>query len=311
MRGEEKVGHTSQPFGGGCWCAALPPLPRSGIAAVLDVAHLLRVKLFLQSADELEALILADLRLEAMGYSPLTGEKLAPDEPASIARWWNIENLRHASKRNDRNSVACEVGPALESALEEEWSPRASGRVEGRLIALVSVLPPSCLARAKASLALGLSYLRGDERSHDEKVTAISRSSAMSADDVIVSHLRFTRARQLRHSRKALHAATQELRLAEMLLFEATCVLEQHTTTEPVLFPELCRGVPLPTQISHRWICRSMHIGTKVHWTRYHRRHGMIRLQPHILFLHVLWDTRHLERLRTRLSDVRNTHMQF
>lgn len=201
-----------------------------------------------------------------MGYSPLTGEKLTPDEPASIAQWSDQEILQYSSTNR---SVACEAGPALESALEEEWSSRASGHVEGRLIALVSVLPPSSLARAKAALALGLSYLRGVERSREENAAAISFD-----DEVTVLQPLFTRVKQtLRHGRKALYAATQELRLAEMLLFEAACVLEQHNTTEPVLFQStgkifrFCLACHITKrQNCLRWIYRSTHIVMNVHW---------------------------------------------
>jgi hypothetical protein len=227
-------------FLGGCWCGALPPLPRSGIAGALDVTHSLRKELRSQAANEIEALVLADLRLESMGYSPLTTERLSPGEPPkrsySSVVWrdvskshWHVE-LQHrrkdiSSRITFEDSIACESGVALESALEGEWSLNASRRIEDRLVTLVSVLPPSCLARAKATLALGLSHLRGIERLRGHKVMA---------------EYFFTPVRgipqKLRRGCKALHA-TQELRIAEMLLFEATCVLEQHMTTEPVDLP--------------------------------------------------------------------------
>jgi hypothetical protein len=289
MRGEEAtlVGRTSQTFGGGCWCGALPPLPRSGIAGALDVTHLLRGNLCIKAADELEALVLADLRLEAMGYSPLTAEKLVPDEPPEPTTtsmiWldastpcWNSEVLwrwdSQTGNVSDNNSVACESGAALESALEGKWSSRASGRVEGRLVALISVLPPSSLARAKAALALGLGHLRGVERLRDEKVVTMECKDSPVSSDEAIQH-------KIRRGHKALHAATQELRIAEMLLFEATCVLEQHTTTEPVPFPRVSLVSYLTSHRlyhqnlnGHRWIYHSTHIDMKVHWIQHHQR---------------------------------------
>ena len=108
-------------------------------------------------------------------------------------------------------------------------------------------MPPSSLARAKAALALGLSHLRGVDRLRDEKVmtTEYKGSSPISLNKGAWQ--------KLRRGHKALHAVTQELRIAEMLLFEATCVLEQHTTTEPVPFPEfLARFITHPWRVSSR-----------------------------------------------------------
>jgi len=220
---------------GGCWCGALPPLPRSGIAEALDVAHSLRKDLRSQAANEIEAFVLADLRLEAMGHSPLTTERLAHREPlersSSSVIWrdmskslWNSHEAM-LSRVTFEEGVACEASVALESALEGEWSLNASGRIEGRLINLVSTLPPSSLARAKAALALGLSHLRGVERLRGHRVMS----------ELFLKQVRAIPPK-FGHGRKALHA-TRELRIAEMLLFEATCVLEQHTTTLPVDLP--------------------------------------------------------------------------
>jgi hypothetical protein len=223
------------------FCGAIPPLPRSGIAKALDVAHSLRKDLRSQAANEIEASVLADLRLEAMGYSPLTAERLAPGEPpdgsGSSVVWrdtskslWNSklqqrqENV--SSRTTFEDTFVCESSAVLESALEGEWSLNASGRIEGHLINLVSALPPSSLARAKTSLALGLSHLRGVERRRGHKVR---RELFLRSDQEIPE-------RRRRGRKKALHA-TQELRIAEMLLFEATCVLEQQITTQPVDLP--------------------------------------------------------------------------
>lgn len=57
---DKQVRFAGRSFGAGCWCAGLPPLPRSGIAAALDGTHNLRRGLCFQAADELETLILAD-----------------------------------------------------------------------------------------------------------------------------------------------------------------------------------------------------------------------------------------------------------
>ena len=95
-----------------------------------------------------------------------------------------------------------------------ELSSPTSRLVEGRLASLVSALPPASLPRAKASLALGLSYLKG----------VYGSRNAVSSMGVC---------KQIRRGHRSPHAATQEIRIAEMLLFEATCVLDQHTTTEP------------------------------------------------------------------------------
>ena len=44
------------------------------------MANTLRRKLLFVAAEELEALALSDLRMEAIGFSPLTGENLMLDE---------------------------------------------------------------------------------------------------------------------------------------------------------------------------------------------------------------------------------------
>ena len=194
-----------QYFRAGCWCSALPPLSWSGIASAFGLANTLRRKLLFVAAAELETLALADLRLEAIGLSPLTGEDLMFDEAE-----FDFVSVRRSLEVTfcDANCDNIFVGCGGELSLP------TSRLVEGRLASLVSALPPASLARAKASLALGLSYLKGFYGpSNDTSLMGICK--------------------QITRGQRSPHAATQEIRIAEMLLFEATCVLDQHTTTEP------------------------------------------------------------------------------
>lgn len=233
---DKQVRFAGRSFGAGCWCAGLPPLPRSGIAAALDGTHNLRRGLCFQAADELETLILADLCLEAMGYSPLTGEKLSPEESpelCSAVAWCNTVTARWNFKGQKFNPA----GDHNQAEQEQRWtSKKLLSRIEERLIALISALPPPSLARAKAALALGLSYLQGVGRFRDDKATIrINCTSTLDEGRGFK--------RKLRRGRKALHVATQQLRIAEMLLFEATCVLEQHTAMEPVSLHQSYRNL--------------------------------------------------------------------
>jgi hypothetical protein len=69
--------------------------------------------------------------------------------------------------------------------------------------------------------------------------------------DISVSKAKITGTHHLRNESKTL-PATEELRCAEMLLFEATCILEQHTTAEPARGQ--CLSVSM-SKVSSRWTC--------------------------------------------------------
>ena len=109
------------------------------------MANTLRRKLLFVAAEELEALALSDLRMEAIGFSPLTGENLMLDETefdfVSVRRSLEVE---FCDTNCDTSSVGC----------GGELSSPTSRLVEGRLASLVSALPPASLPRAKASLLL-------------------------------------------------------------------------------------------------------------------------------------------------------------
>ena len=168
-----------------------------------------------------------------MGYSPLTGEKLTPEEPNSVITWCDIVAARWSFRLTNINTG----NQTCKTEIQDEWcSWTQPSQVERRLIVLISGLPPLSLARAKAALALGLSYLHGVENFRDEKATVIINATSPLDRGTGVRP-------KLRRGRKALQALTEQLRIAEMLLFEATCVLEQHTATEPVLpfYPCLCK----------------------------------------------------------------------
>ena len=218
---------TRQIFGGWCWCGALPPLPRSGILRFLDVAHVFRRNLHVQEASELEVLVFADLHLEAMGYSPLTTERLVPVdflEQCTCPGIWRIASTLYLSSdasqslRSAYTYIVCESKKVSSLAPKGEWSSNASEYIEASLFAIALILPFFSHARARAVLALGLGHLHGIEYFRDRMAIRLQEDKG---------------ARQsLVRSCNALHAM-KELRFAEMLLFEVAYVLEQQITTEP------------------------------------------------------------------------------
>lgn len=224
-----------------CWCSTLPPLPRAAFP---------RFVVSSTSNDELRATALADMLLDVMGYSPLTCEQILEEED-----WWALDD------DEKHNLFAAQVGRRSSkspSFHEEDMSLllASSRELDTKLASCVKLLPATSLARAKAALALGIFHLRGGERL---KVAAFnSPKSIFSASKQKPEHiLAMTTMKQNsrstafflpllssqlhskhhHHHHFPQHAAQTELRAAEMLLFEATCVIEQHATTVPLDLP--------------------------------------------------------------------------
>lgn len=238
-----------------CWCASLPPLPRASFAHVISALRESCVRGV--CVDELQATAMADLLLDAMGYSPLTCEQLLSETELNDVFFDEDKPILAGSRRG-----RYVLGGAL-----LVMSPRELGC---RLSTFVRNLPATSLARAKAALALGIFHLRGAERLADVTMYAahdscnktqcgttsliVTKGSSTSVPSAKFQNRRDAAANvhlqpqhvtahqspsQSKHQwhRLTHHAAEAELRVSEMLLFEAACVIEQHATTEPLDLP--------------------------------------------------------------------------
>mmetsp|Transcript_11450 Transcript_11450/g.36367 ORF Transcript_11450/g.36367 Transcript_11450/m.36367 type:complete len:2088 (+) Transcript_11450:35-6298(+) len=241
--------------GGSCWCSALPPLPRA--AFMRTVVSIDKLHSRECSLEELEATALSDILLDSMGYSPLTSEQLLHGEnnctpPIAMS-----------------NDVDLHFSPRHTKASESEHSSFAffsDHQIEARLAKFVRMLPATSMGKAKAALALGLCHLRGSEQppclAMDALVTgmgtstplglaaggarhALSKTTQSPQQHLLAFATTSTRwpqfqpgiAQQKHHFKFSHHAAQAELRTAEMLLFEAVCVIEQHSSMQPVDLP--------------------------------------------------------------------------
>lgn len=236
-----------------CWCSSLPPIPRASFARIVEVGRSFASRS--QLVEELEATALADILLDSMGYSPLTAEEILCEDDISLQSPDDFNdvttNVRLRRNKSDALDKSCVVSVTRDLELQ--------------LAAYVRILPATSLARAKVALALGICHLRGGERLIG--AAAATHMLGESASAHVGSTPKSTRSGRQLHMKKqsgcvraisdgntpgtasfflsknqqlsplSYHVAQTELRAAEMLLFEATCVLEQHATTQPIDLP--------------------------------------------------------------------------
>lgn len=230
-----------------CWCSALPPIPRASFSRIVELGRNLACRS--QLVEELEATALADILLDSMGYSPLTAEEILCEDDVSL----------------QSSDESVDATPNVPLRRKESDVVFVARDLELQLAAYVRVLPATSLARAKVALALGICHLRGGERLRGtaaathfqgENASPCVGSTSKSTRSCRPSHLKkqagcvtsisdgnargtasFFLSKNQQLSPLSYHVAQTELRAAEMLLFEATCVLEQHATTQPIDLP--------------------------------------------------------------------------
>ncbi|KAJ1446288.1 hypothetical protein M885DRAFT_591881 [Pelagophyceae sp. CCMP2097] len=260
-----------------CWCAALPPLPRQGFLRSLRVAELSAMHVVTAAAAlELEAAALADIELDALGYSPLTAERLvdrrggagpaptgadqreaadAPAAPQHRARRGDVGGAEAAADGAAAadGSVAADAPAAADAA---RWPPRL--RHEASTTSTTSSTNSADLSKHKEALFLSVSGDAGAPaaaaaRFVDARLgAAVERLPAYS-----VARLKAALALGLRRlsrfedlapavpvgprlaggGRGRAHEVCDALRAAEMLLFEAVTIVAGRPRADPVDLP--------------------------------------------------------------------------